>query len=60
MPRGAKPKWVNPDGTRATCRRGDCENDVKTQGLCKKCYNHLYYMSVSKPSRRNQKRNFDL
>lgn len=53
-------RWNNPDGTRMKCRRPDCEEDVVTQGMCRKCYNHMYYRSVSNPSRRNQKREFDL
>lgn len=52
-------RWTNPDGSRMKCLRG-CGEDVVTQGMCRKCYNHLYYMSVSNPSRRNKKRDLGL
>lgn len=53
-------RWNNPDGTRMKCRRPDCEEDVVTQGMCRKCYNHMYYRSISNPARRNQKRDLGL
>lgn len=52
-------KWTNPDGSRMTCQRPDCEDEILTQGMCKTCYNHMYYVSVTVGRKRNVKRNFD-
>jgi len=48
-------KWNNPDGSRMKCRRG-CGSDVLTQGLCRKCYNYLYYRSITPGRKRNSRR----
>lgn len=49
-------KWINPDGTRMTCRVDACETDVLTQGMCKYHYNHFYYMATDGAGRRRNRK----
>lgn len=40
-------KWFNPDGSRMTCTVGDCGEEIRNSGMCKKHYQHFYYMSTN-------------